>query len=784
MTAAWLSCGATRGSGAWAAFVDAPGVDRVHRARQQARTSGAAAGTAGGAQSTRARRAAGSVCGAAVCAGGRHDTHVRAAVRHARGDEAQQDDMAAVDANAAHGAWTDQRLRDYIERRGDFFKVLHTAEDPVVEERPRSYAGAPEPQVRFQVRPPNMGSMNSSLLGELNAAVQQDVERMGCVECAARLQGAAVSTSTLAATPTAADKPGGVAANETGRKTPAVLHFDETQNALVLNANTESAARSMVKALEEKALTRCVQVHITQGGDDRLHLNKQGVNKYYCPPTPLDHTHGVVLRGSCTCSPPTPLGFARAEQVLRSVWENQKSVSAAMEDLRTRIAPALGLVEGQQVTTLLHPSGSDAEMIPMLIAQIRALRSQCTRIVNVVVAAGEVGSGTANAAGGKHFSDFVPSGALDTKNNAAVLGFQLPVDVIEVKPRHADGHRIADYDARVYELVALALRENPHTYFVMHAVDGSKTGLRVPSKQVCDQLLDEFPNNVLLTLDACQGRSSTEELLHFLERDAPVLFTASKFFSAPGFCGAVLLPESCARDLANMDAASVPCGLGDYLTKLEVPSVLRGLHSGLPEGPPNAGLLVRWACGIAEMEAFAALGPDRCHTPIANWVQRTKALVAEESARWLKEPKSSNGTVSALDAIEVVDDSLDGDLAPQTRLGQCNSIVCVRIRSATEPDRWLSFEELKVVHKWLASDSSSLLEGISGSAPVASIVASTKCFVGQPVKLGKFAVLRLAMSAPLARRCAGGQHEFAKVLEEDRLAVRKMLFVAKCLEYL
>ena len=135
--------------------------------------------------------------------------------------------------------------------------------------------------------------------------------------------------------------------------------------------------------------------------------------------------------------------------------------------------------------------------------------------------------------------------------------------------------------------------------------------------------------------------------------------------------------------------------------------------------------------------------------------------------------------------IEVVDDASDGDSTPETRLGGCNSIVSIRIKASGANAEWLNMDQLKTVHKWLAADASSLLEGFEQMVPkhVTQSLVQTRCFVGQPVKLGKFAVLRLAMSAPLARRCADSQG-WDQIIGEDRLAVRKMLFVADCLGFL
>ena len=46
------------------------------------------------------------------------------------------------------------------------------------------------------------------------------------------------------------------------------------------------------------------------GGDSRLHLTARGTNKYFCAPEPAGGP--AVLRSSCTCSPPSAVGFSHA----------------------------------------------------------------------------------------------------------------------------------------------------------------------------------------------------------------------------------------------------------------------------------------------------------------------------------------------------------------------------------------------------------------------------------------------------------------------------------------
>eukprot|EP00171_Calliarthron_tuberculosum_P014731 IDg14731t1 len=64
-------------------------------------------------------------------------------------------------------------------------------------------------------------------------------------------------------------------------------------------SSTASAAAPFNVVLDNATLDERVSKLLIDGGDDRLHLDVHGVNKYYCAPCPPAST--VVTRGSCTC---------------------------------------------------------------------------------------------------------------------------------------------------------------------------------------------------------------------------------------------------------------------------------------------------------------------------------------------------------------------------------------------------------------------------------------------------------------------------------------------------
>jgi len=531
---------------------------------------------------------------------------------------------------------------------------------------------------------------------------------------------------------------------------------------------SDAALSAALDSIESAALDACVSRHLVEGGDDRLHL-ANGVNRYFCAPVspPMD----TILRGACTCSPPTPAGWHAARGLLRDLWTGCTTFEEATVAVRKRLPAALGLephmlpAAEHDIQVVLHPSGSDAELVPLAIAEARAAEVGCSRVINIIAAAGEVGSGTAPAAGGRHFSAFPPIGDRVPLDGVAA-GFSPTTTVVELAPRSSNGRVLTDYDQRVVAAVVTAEAEaaaagEAAPFFVLHAVDGSKTGLRVPSVSAIDALRTRLGPRVLLVLDACQCRSDAAELAWYLGRGAVVLVTASKFFAAPGFCGAVLVPPSAAGPLSTVPTEAIPRGFRDYLTCSEVPHAMPALRGALPAGPNNIGLLLRWECGLTEMELYAK--QRSClDAPIRAWVRRVKALVRT------REPR-----LSLLDECD--DCAVAAGTTGATRVGGVNTIVSIKFLSGCG-EGLLTAADLRKLHRYLTCDASTALPPTASAEERAAVVPV--CMVGQPVKLGPYGVLRLAMSAPLARKVATPAG-LAEALEQDAVVLDKMVILGR-----
>ncbi|KAK0721892.1 hypothetical protein B0T26DRAFT_700616 [Lasiosphaeria miniovina] len=505
----------------------------------------------------------------------------------------------------------------------------------------------------------------------------------------------------------------------------------------------EIELRNTLASLSALALEAAVEQHLTEGGDERLSLSSGG-NLYHCPPRPVP---GAIIRGTCTCSPPSRHALDAACARLKNIWDGIEDFGEAFDDVRHRISAALGLQIQHHI--VLHPSGTDAEYTPLVIGTSSAKALGCSGVVNVVVGVGEVGSNTPKAAGGRHFSKFMPNGGADS-SKALVDDFPEGTKVLELKARLADGEAVPDFEQQVMNAIEdiSACSEKP--FFIVHAVDGSKLGARVTNHKLVTDIQAKLGKRVLIVLDACQGRTESEELDWYLSHGAVVLMTASKFYGAPGFCGMAVVPDSAASLLKK--GASIPPGLSDYLTKYHVPSSLEALHEALPAQPINVGLLLRWTCGVVEMERMAHAGPSG-REGIRRWVYAVKDLIRREHPN-----------------LELMSESSCA-ISQASQLGGVNSIISFKLL-AGENRTALGTAVLKQIHRYLVKDVSGLLPNSADEDERRA--AAAICFIGQPVDVGDFAVLRLAIGAALAAALGGNPRGLEMALKEDKRVLDKI----------
>lgn len=469
------------------------------------------------------------------------------------------------------------------------------------------------------------------------------------------------------------------------------------------------------------------------GGDDRSLILDSGANKYHIKPQPIQDSH--IFRGSCTGNPPTSGGYdaaralyeeklfgvrgAELDSVLRDIFQHQ----------RERLATYLNLPSGTEI--ILCPSGSDAEYIPIAIA--RSLHPD-KGIINGITQLNEIGAGSAPASTGLFFSKYAPF--LGDHGLNRLDGFE-DIDGVVISAREKDGGVVNASD-KMEEFCVTSLKSN--MYPIVHGVFGGKTGLRD----------DVMPGSMekgdvsMGVVDACQGRFSIAELHQWLEQDSIVLFTTSKFYQAPPFCGAVIVPASIAAKLSKSSppvGMLVDNGLGGFLTDKELPPCLEKWKAHLKdEGKNNVGLALRWEAGLFAMESISAIPDEERITMTDEWANEIQNMV-------------------------------DTHVMLETFCVE-RSIVSIRI--AKKDGGWLNMSEARDLFRFMSLD-------VSGAVPHASDdekeALSTPAFIGQPVSVSEsFAIVRIALGVDSLLSYAKDK---TQTLKEDELLIRKLDAIAK-----
>lgn len=256
----------------------------------------------------------------------------------------------------------------------------------------------------------------------------------------------------------------------------------------------------------------------------------------------------------------------------------------------------------------------------------------------------------------------------------------------------------------------------------------------------------ESGDRSLGVIDACQGRFSIDELHQWLKQDSLVLFTASKFYQAPPFCGAVIVPSTIAaklRDSQNHlpeEMFSIH-GLGGFLTEKELPPCLDNWSKHLNKGnTSNIGLALRWEAGLAGMEALAHVPDAIREKAVTDWATKVSGMV--------------NGEEN-LDACYVE-----------------RSIVSIRVKKGE--DGWLSMSELRDLYRWMSMDVSSLVPDATSEERQS---LSKPAYIGQPVDVSaSHAIVRIALGVDSLVSYLNDQGE---TLAEDQSVVKKMAAIGK-----
>jgi hypothetical protein len=180
-----------------------------------------------------------------------------------------------------------------------------------------------------------------------------------------------------------------------------------------------------------------------------------------------------------------------------------------------------------------------------------------------------------------------------------------------------------------------------------------------------------------------------------------VAVTGSKFLAGPPFAGALLIPAALGRDLA---AGDLPFGLGAYTAAQDWPAPMRGVMR-FPFGQEiNIGLGLRWAAALEHLGGLNAI--DEIEQQALK-----RAIFGRMRSR--------------------VEDVAGVFLHPEDEGDHLSRSVILPFSIRNRSGAPTSFEQAQAIQLALRE---------THLGPV--------CHVGQAVRLGERAVLRLSISAP------------------------------------
>ena len=368
----------------------------------------------------------------------------------------------------------------------------------------------------------------------------------------------------------------------------------------------------------DEAALRAITL-LASGGDSRITLDREtGLNKYLSAPYPRT----TLAYASSTANDMSRAAFAH---VTALAAEGSGDDEARLEGLRARVRAAYRLPDDCAV--VFAPSGTDLEYVALASVAGRASGG----IHNVLLGADEVGSGCIQSAHGRFFAEVTARGVPVTPGQC-VAGLER-VSLADVPVRCAKGlaRTSAAVAADIETELALARGMNRHT--LVHAVHGSKTGLILPELAEIDQLQREWGGAATFVIDACQARITTEALHDYLDREAIVFLTGSKFMGGPPFNGFAVVPSAVARR-----AQQLPAGLAGVFSRAEWPVGWPGRDVLPDEG--NPGLWLRFEAAIFELERFQALPMAGVHRVISAFQHALRDELAQPLALALVRPSA------------------------------------------------------------------------------------------------------------------------------------------------
>jgi len=388
----------------------------------------------------------------------------------------------------------------------------------------------------------------------------------------------------------------------------------------------------------------------------------------------------------------------RASRIALAERDERAAIRACLGEVRAELASLLQLNTGTEI--LLAASGTDSELLALALCH--AGGDQQAPICNILIGPEETGRGVPLAACGFHFAVDTALG-IKVAPGTLIDGFREDTRLCSIAIRDESGlaRPVEAIENDIRATVKEALSRGDRV--LLHVLDLSKTGLLAPTPSLLIELRRTYGGRIDIVVDGCQTRLSPSSIRRYLEMDAVVQITGSKFFTGPPFSGAALVPRGMSRRIKD---GKMPDGLIDYFGQdefISASSTGRRLHH-----TGNIGLALRWHAALSEMRAFFEIPALDRISILRQFGEMVQSILATDPmfAR-VSQPhpmrfsdKKSWETIPTIFPFFVVDQH--------------------------SSESFMGFEKLQAIYRWLNTDLSNIL-------PHEKLLASKICHIGQPV---------------------------------------------------
>ena len=337
---------------------------------------------------------------------------------------------------------------------------------------------------------------------------------------------------------------------------------------------------------------------IVKGGDERITLKENGLNKYHGNPLVYK---SVFNRGSCTMSNLNIDSKRAVDKMLKKL--QIEDYDKLLDEQQNQLKKLIDVDSSNEFDIFYAPSGSDLCYYPIMFSRIL---KPSKPIFSVVTCPEELGTGSNTAIKGKYF--FGTNQFEENVIKNSTIHEEIQIEQQAFSARDIDGN-ILNHKTDILEIIE---KKSAEKQVIANLVIGSKSG-------IVDNIsmIPRANEDCFWVIDVCQMRTTQKLINKLIKLDCMVMLTGSKFYQSPPFCGALLVPKTITSKLVNITDEAVAPFLKIFSTSdipLNHPLLRKKFRTN-----ENYGTLLRWEAALSEMKLLSFYGEDMVTMAVDRW---------------------------------------------------------------------------------------------------------------------------------------------------------------------